>query len=598
VSKPKVDPLVTNAKVYEILKQVRVSKTVSLKPTSMLKSEFVGLDGQVQPFKLRYYQVQAIYHLLAMRRMVLGDAAGTGKTLVLIASLCYAWEKEPANKAIVVTPKSAIRQWNSEFHKFSTGIKTFIVEGSADERKKVYEAFQAYQSPDKAVLLIGYAILVRDWNAGSSRPLLPNGQPNLKAPLPPGLLNRITHSIPSLTVAFDECQAFKSNTTKTWQVCGELSAKSKRCYGLTATLLKNNLIEGFSIYKAIHPDVFTTKTRFLEDYCVTKMQPVGGGRKIPIVVGYRNLQAFRDRIDPYFLGRPKHLISDELPKLIAKEVTVELSSAEEAKYAQALTGMLEFGDGSVKDYEEHKKFVALIYCQQTVDSLSLLKFKAGDQIDTDMFHEEQSEVKELSSKEEALLDLLEEEFDDEKVIVYTRFASHIPRLQELCAKARIKSVAITGDVVDTKANPARLKAQESFQDLKSDIRVIFISDAGSEAINLQAASAMVFYNAPWSWGSYVQLLGRPIRIGSPHQHVVAVHLVSERPKSTAKDRKTIDRYTLDILQKKKKLIDSVLGESAVGALDFDAGDSFTNELIRSLRGSPDTKSQVAHKDSP
>ena len=582
----KEDILAKYEKVYDTLKQVRSSKTVSLKPTSMLRTEIVGLDGSVQPFKLRYYQVQAIFHLLAMKRMVLGDATGTGKTLCVIASFCYAWDKEPNNKIIVVAPKSALRQWASEIKRFAAGIKTFVVDGTAAERKAEYEAFVKHPAgPDgpKAVLIMSYAPLVRDWNAGSTRPLLPNGQPNMKLPPNPGLLNAITKNIPSITVVFDEATAFKNMTTKTWQVCRELSDRANRCYGLTATLLKNNLMEGFSIYKCIYPDVFTTKTKFLEDYCVTKMQPVGGGRKIPIVVGYRNLQSFRDRIDPFFLGRAKHMISDELPKLITKEVLVEISAAEDAKYTQALSGVLELGDGTVKDYEEHKKLAALVYCQQTVDSLSLLKYDEGSSIALDMFHEEHAQVKSSGSKEAALLDLLTEEFDDEKVIVYTRLASHVPRLQELCKKAGIKSVAVTGSVVDTKKNPARQKAMEAFQNLKSDTRVIFISDAGSEAINLQAASAMIFYNSPWSWGNYVQLLGRPIRIGSPHQHVVAVHLVAERPRDKAKDRKTIDRYTIDILQKKKDLIDKVLGESAVGALDFGAGASFQNELLKSLR---------------
>ena len=509
-------------------------------------------------------------------------------TIEAIAAFCYIWEKEPTTKVVVVSPKSAIRQWASEFQRFTTGVKCFIVQGKAEERKVTYEAFQAHPTgPEhpRAVLLTGYAPLVRDWNAGAARPLLPNGQPNMKVPATLGVLDGVTKATPNIVAVFDECTAFKNSSTKTWQVCRELSDRAARCYGLSATLLKNNLMEGFCIYKCIHPDVFTTKTRFLEDYCVTKMQPVGGGRKIPIVVGYRNLQAFRDRIDPFFLGRPKHVVSDELPKLITKEVMVELSAAEDAKYGEALTGILSLGDGDVKDYEEHKKLVALVYCQKTVDSLSLLKYGEGDLIDIDMFHQEQDAVKETGSKEQALLDLLTEEFEDEKVIVYTRFASLVPRLQELCLKLKIKSVAVTGDVVDTAKNPARQKAQQAFQDLNSDVRVIFISDAGSEAINLQAASAMIFYNAPWSWGNYLQLLGRPIRIGSPHQHVVAVHLVAERPRKTAKDRKTIDHYTLDILAKKKDLIDKVLGEAAVGALDFDSGDSFTVELMRELRKS-------------
>jgi SNF2 family DNA or RNA helicase len=581
----KEDLLEKHKKVYELLKKVRESKTVSLKPTSMLRSEIVDLDGTLQPLRLRYYQVQAIFHLLSMKRMVLGDAAGSGKTICAIASLCYAWEKEPTNKAIIIVPKSALRQWAAEIERFATGIKIFLIDGKLPERKKTYEAFAAYAGNKKAVMLMGYAILMRDWNEGATRPLKPDGQPDMKAPLSPGLLNGITKRIPNLTIIADECTAFKNNRTKTWQVCRELSDRANRCYGLTATLLKNNLIEGFCIYKCIYPDVFNTKTNFMDTFCVTRMQPVAGGRKVPIIIGYKNLELFRQRIDPFFLGRPKHVISDELPKLITREVIVKLSTAEEAKYEEALSGILSLGDGEVKDYEEHKRFVALIYCQLIVNSLSLIRYKQGDVIDLDLVQEEQVEVEALSSKEQALLDLLTDEFEDEKVIVYTRFASLIPRLQTLCKKSGIESVAITGKVVDTKNNPARQKAMQAFQDLKSKFRVIFISDAGSEAINLQAAGAMIFFDAPWSWGNYVQLLGRPIRIGSPHQHVIAVHLVAERSGDTVKERKTIDRYTLEILQRKKNLFDKVLGEAAVGALDFGSEGSFTRELIKSLRES-------------
>lgn len=585
---PSKEDIVANSKVYEQLKKVRESKTVTLKTTPMLRSEFVGLDGQTHPLKIRYYQVQAIYHLLAMKRMVLGDATGVGKTLMVIAALCYTWEKEESNKVIVVCPKSALRQWASEIHKFSTGIQVYIVDGTPNERKQTYLEFATHEGPSKAVMVLGYAPLIRDWNAGATQPLLPNGQVDPKGVVTPGTLDRITSKIPALTIVFDEATAFKNDRTKTWQVCGELSARANRCYGLTATLLKNNLIEGFSIFKVVYPQVFSTKTQFMKDYCVTQLQKVAGGRKIPIVVGYKNLGGFRAQIDPFFLGRPKHVISDELPKLITREVQVEMSAIEDAKYTEALSGMISLGDGEVRDYEEHKALVKLIYCQQTVDSLSLLRYGEGDLIDLDIFSEA-AEVTATGSKERALLDLLIEEFDDEKVIVYCRFASLIPRLQELCKKVGIESVAVTGDVKDTTKNPARLKAQEAFQNLKSKVKVIFISDAGSEAINLQAASAMIFYNAPWSWGNYVQLLGRPIRIGSPHDKVVAVHLVAERPRLKAKERKTIDHYTLEILQKKKDLIDKVLGEAAVGALDFKGESSFTRQLQNSLLAGVHTK---------
>jgi SNF2 family DNA or RNA helicase len=571
-----------HAKVYDELKKVRASKEVTLKPVSMLRNEIRGLDGVLQPLRIRYYQVQAIYHLLSMRRMVLGDATGTGKTLVLIATLCYTWQKETDNRVIVVCPKSALRQWASEIDKFTTGITVYIVDGTLNERKQTYLEFALHEGPTKAVMLMGYAPLVRDWNQGAKGSPVINGKPDPSVPPVLGVLDGITARIPNLTIAFDEAAAFKSDRTKTWQVCKQLSERAHRCYGLTATLLKNNLIEGFAIYKVIYPQVFSTKTAFMKDYCVTKLQSVGGARKIPIVVGYKNLQAFRDQIDPFYLGRPKHEISTELPTLITREVACQLSPAEDAKYSEALTGILALGDGEVKDYSDHRTLVSLIYCQKTVDSLSLLQYAQGDLVDIDMMLDT-AEVGRLGAKEQALLDLLTEEFSDEKVIVYCRFTSLIKRLRAICYEAGIESVEVSGEVTDSKSNPARKKAQDAFQDLKSKVRVIFISDAGSEAINLQAASAMVFYNSPWSWGNYVQLLGRPIRIGSPHQHVVAIHLVAERPNRKTDKRKTIDHYTLEILQKKKNLIDKVLGESAVGALEFGREANFTLDLANTLR---------------
>jgi SNF2 family DNA or RNA helicase len=565
------------------LKGIRQSTTCSLRATPMLRTEIAGSSGGgVSPFKLRYYQVQGVLHLLMMKRMVLGDDTGLGKTVEVIAFLCYLWEKSDS-KAIVVCPKSVIRQWASEVDRFSTGVKCYLAVGSPEERQRVYLEWALHEGSQKAVLVLNYHSLVKDWNAGQVIPLKPNGQPDPKAKIEPGLLDRITATQKNLITIYDEAAAFKNTATKRHEVCSYLSQRSDRCYGLTATMLKNTLIEGFAIYKVIHPGVFTTKTAFLNDYCVTQMQSVKGNRKIPIVVGYKNLAAFRDRIDPFFLGRPKHVVSKELPKLTTKRILCEMTPAEDRMYTKALSGVLELGDGTIKEYEEHVAFVALTYCQQVVNSVTLLKYNPGDSVETNFF-EAPVEVDELGSKEEALIDLLTDggELDGEKTIIYTRYASWVPRLQKLLADIEIKSVAITGDVLDTEKNPRRRKAQEAFQDMTSGVPIIIITDAGGEGINLQSARAIVFLDAPWSWGNYVQLLGRPIRIGSPHPNVLAIHIVAERPRARAQDRKTIDDHTLELLGKKKDLIDKVLGERAVGALDFSGDKGFKRDLITML----------------
>lgn len=569
--------------LHEKLKKIRASKSLELKPTPLLRTEIVGLDGTTQPLRLRYYQAQGIFHLLVQPRMVLGDGTGLGKTVEVIGALCHLWasSKEPHNKVVVVTPKSALRQWEGEIARFTTGVRCYVASGKAEERKAAYEAWKkAPTGPgiEKPVLLVNYALLQRDWDVGGHVPLLPNGHPDPKKPVTPGLLDRLTTGIEDLVVVFDEATAFKNIKTKTWQTCRFLSDRSKRVYGLTATLLKNNLLEGYSIYKVIVPSLFTTKTKFMDDYCHVMLQKFGL-RRIPIVTGYKHLEIFRERIDPYFLGRPKHMVSDELPKLVTRHVPVEMSTAEDVKYKEALEGILELGDGEMKEFVETKALTSLIYCQQIVNSLHTLRFEDGQEISTGFFYDETTKVKDKGGKEEALIDLITGELDDEKVIVYTRFEKLVGRLQQLLKDAGVKSARITGKESDLK----RRAAQQAFQDLSSDTKVIFITDAGSEAINLQSASAMVFYDAPWSWGNYVQLLGRSMRIGSIHDTVVVYHLIAERPKGKYKSNKTIDHHVLTLLGGKKDLVDKVLGEAAVGALDFGDDRNATRDLLRRMQ---------------
>jgi len=559
------------AKVYEQLKKVRESKTVELRSTPMMRTEIVGFDGQMIPFNLRYYQVQGIYHLLSVSRMILGDGTGLGKTCQAIGALCYLWEKDPLMKVMVVCPKSAIRQWASEVDRFTTGVKVFIATGTPVNREKAYKEWAVYNGP--AILTMNYHSLVRDWDQGIKKEApAPGSKKGTQPTLGRGLLDGITSACTNLAVIYDEATAFKTPSTKTHQTCKFLSEKAQRVWGLTATLLKNNLMEGFGIYKVIRPTTFSSKTRFMDDYCVTELQRIKGGVKIPVVVGYKNLSQFRATIDPFFYGRPKHLVSTELPALTTREILCELSIAEDKKYAEALEGMMLLGDGDLKDFTETKDLTSLIYCQQICNSLALLRFNEGDEIDDGV-------TIERSAKESALVDLLNEEFDDEKVIIYSRFEKMVTRLQGILTKEKIKSVRITG----AEGDKARKAAQDAFQDLKSPVKVVFITDAGSEAINLQAAGAMILFDTPWSWGTYVQLLGRMIRIGSPHPNVYAVHLLAERPNRIGKKRETIDHKVIQKLRKKKGVIDQIIGEAAVGALRFERADGEIRELVLSMK---------------
>jgi len=260
------------------------------------------------------------------------------------------------------------------------------------------------------------------------------------------------------------------------------------------------------------------------------------GRKIqiPIVIGYQNLNKFRNDIDPYFLGRAKNEVSDELPKIITREINLDLTPEQEKKYAESLEGFLILSD----EVKETTKLTQLIYCQQIVDSLYLLGIEAK------------------SNKEEELFRLLEEELSNEKVIIYSNYRKMVDRLETLFIEKKIKCTRITGVEKDNE----REDNKRAFQDPNSGIDIIMITNAGSAAINLQAASTLIFFDSPWSYGDYKQLLGRMVRIGSKHSTVLVLHFVVTN---------TIDKYVLKTLQKKKGIIDPLISGDS-DALDFDS----------------------------
>lgn len=571
---------------YAQLQEVRRSKTVALHPNPLVRTT-IARNGEELPFQLRYYQVQGVCHMVVLPRMVLGDDTGLGKTVETIVALCHMLSKDPSLKPIIVTSKSSQLQWVGEIERFTVGIRPILAgdpryrrgkESPVEARKRAYHDWET--SKDLTILITGYGTMIRDWNHEGFQPPEAGGK-TAKEAVKPGLLDAITARLaPRLVAIFDEAQNMRERTTKTHEIGTFLSHRARRSYGLTATMLENDLMDGYNVMRVIKPGLFPQPTPFMEEYCNFQLKSAPSGRgKIPIVTGYKNLEKFRNVIDPFFLGRKKEAVSDELPKIRSKEVPCTLSDLEDSKYEEAVMGVLELGDGTVKDFEEHRALVSLLYTQRVVDSLALLKFDESTEFpgyDFDNWVPTKTKLdKETFSKEEALLSLLQEELSGKKVIVYTKFSGVVDRLQQVLKKARIGSVRITG----ADNAKSRQASQDEFQDMRSETKIIFITAAGGTALNLQSAEAMIFYDMPWSYGAFLQALGRMVRIGSAYISVMVYHILALR----ADGRKTIDHYTLELVQKKKKLIDQILGVAGEGSLTFEDDDNMTKALVKMLK---------------
>ena len=489
-------------KTVEKLRIIRAKEDLKPPPCSILNSH---LPNGAE-LKLRQYQVQGILHLLAMPRFVLGDDTGLGKTLQTIAALSYVWEKNPNIPAVICTTKSAVGQWESEFDKFTTGVSVFKCLGTKKKREKIHREFKLCEGPK--ALIMGYRTAVMDFQL---------------------LQHMVGHAM-----IFDEATNFKNDRAQVHQVCKHLSGSAEKVWSLSATIIKNRLMEAWAIYQVTVPGLFSNKTHFMREYCITRDQAIKGSRrKIQIVVGHRkrDIKAFREVIDPFFLGRPKHEVAKELPLLTTKIIECELNKIQKSKYKEALEGLLEVEDKETGEVTEKEvsKLTAVTICQQIVNHPILVDCD-GD-----------------SSKLESLLDLLTNELEGEKVIVFSRLRQMVDIMEAEIEAKGIKTCRITG----AENGDKRIKSQKAFQDPDDETKVCLITMAAAEGVNLQLAKAVIFYDTPWSAGDYLQIIGRMIRIGSIHDKVFSYHVCA---------KKTIDEKVMKTLKAKMGLIEAVLGK--------------------------------------
>lgn len=368
----------------------------------------------------------------------------------------------------------------------------------------------------------------------------------------PGLLGHVKmfhtkHPDAKLMLVMDEVHVVKNYHGKIHAAAADFAKSCERVYGLTATPVKNRLMEFFALFRIVMPGLFPKVTWFQNEYCVTKLQRIGGGRSVPVVIGYKNLDKFVQVIEPFYLSRRKYDVAAELPQLVTRELRCELTDLQEELYDMAEDGLLE--KDADPDSSSAAVLSAMTLVQEAIDSPTLINDEEGKPFQGS------------SSKVDTMLELLEDELDGVKTIIFSRFERMVSLTCEALKAKGIKHVRITGK--ENKASD-REKAKMAFQDPKSGVNVILITTAGSESINLHSAEHFIFIDSPWSWGDYVQLIGRMIRIGSKHSMTVATHLVAVRQSG----KKTMDHYVIKKLKSKKALADKVAGEGLKDGLKF------------------------------
>ena len=105
---------------------------------------------------------------------------------------------------------------------------------------------------------------------------------------------------------------------------------------------------------------------------------------------------------------------------------------------------------------------------------------------------------------------------------------------------------------------------------RENAKILIVTDAGSEGLNLQFCNTVINYDLPWNPQKIEQRIGRCHRYGQTHD-VVAINLLNTQNEA--------DKRVYDILSHKFELFEGVFGASDIALGALESGESFEKLIL-------------------
>lgn len=118
--------------------------------------------------------------------------------------------------------------------------------------------------------------------------------------------------------------------------------------------------------------------------------------------------------------------------------------------------------------------------------------------------------------------------------------------------------------------PAVEKKHAIVEYFESNAKILILTDAGSEGLNLQFCNTIINYDLPWNPMKIEQRIGRCHRYGQKN-NVVAINLLNTG--------NVADKRVYDILSKKFELFNGVFGASNIALGILESGVNFEKEVL-------------------
>ena len=471
-------------------------------------------------------------------RAILADEVGLGKTIE--ASIIY---KELAirglaRRVLILTPASLVGQWQGELE------------------QKFFERFDTPSEPD-------------DW-LNVTKAIVSHDRARSRRHAEEILRHRWD------LVIVDEAHKVKSQRGATYQFIEKIERDFILL--LTATPLQNDLRELYNLVTLLRPGQLGTWPEF------RKVHLVAGDHRMP-----KDPAALRALTHEVMIRTRRTSVIDDLnlPPRRARHPEVRLTKAEADLY-QGTTEFLrrlyregfvqpaaqEEGDDGTGTRKRSRKGIiqlAVIHLRQRLCSSaralaeSLEHLAQGERINPAY----RTIAKQLAKRAKGikthakltvLTDLLKETPD--RVVVFSDHRPTIELIEERVTKLGRKAIVYWG----AHSTPERDKRIRAFHE--DERSVLIASRAGSEGRNLQFCNVLVNYDLPWNPMVVEQRIGRLHRIGQTRE----VHIVNLAAAGT------IEAYILQLLDRKIKLFELVVGELDLILGEFGGAHTFEGRL--------------------
>jgi len=324
----------------------------------------------------------------------------------------------------------------------------------------------------------------------------------------------------------DEAHYVSNSTANRTRLLNDVLETIPKVWLLTGTPMTSRPINYFNLLKIVDSPLTLNWQSYVRRYCKGYQFTVGN-RKVWNTSGASNLDELRERTKSYVLRRMKTDILD-LPEKIVTPVFVELSS---------------------KMYDEElEEFTRISNDNKDKETLSVTLNRL-------------MKIRQLIAYEKIpyTCEIIDKCLDQgKKVIVFTNFTMSLDMLHD---KYKKNSVILNGSM-------SKEKKQESVDRFQNEDKIkIFISNivAGGVGITLTAGEVVIMNDLSFVPAHHSQAEDRAYRYGQKNS-VLVYYPVFEN---------TVEKIIYNILQKKKGIIDQVMG-------DGEYSESFSKDLLKSL----------------